>query len=61
MHGGFGFFQRSGGFFGGGAGDLLLRREQVQLFAEGQQQGAVMAQVRLGLQTRALGLFQIIL
>ena len=61
VHGGFGFFQRGGGFFGGGAGDFLFRREHVQLFAEGQQQRAVVAQVRLGFQARALGFLQIIL
>ncbi len=61
VHGGFGFFQGGGGFFGGGAGDFLLGGEHVQLFAEGQQQGAVMAQVRFGLQAGALGFLQIIL
>ncbi|MNI13042.1 hypothetical protein D3C73_662520 [compost metagenome] len=61
VHGGFGFFQRGSGLFGGGAGDFLLRGEHVQLFAEGQQQRAVVAQVRFGFQARALGLFQVIL
>ncbi|MNS66981.1 hypothetical protein D3C72_1002120 [compost metagenome] len=45
VHDRFGIFQRSGGFFGGSAGDFLLRGEHVQLFAEGQQQRAVVAQV----------------
>ncbi len=61
VHSGFGFFQGGGGFFGGGAGDLLLGGEHVQLFAEGQQQGAVVAQVGFGLQARALGFLQIVL
>ena len=61
VHGGFGFFQGGGGFFGGGAGDFLLGGEHVQLFAQGQQQGTVMAQVRFGFQARAFGFLQVIL
>ncbi|MNY07862.1 hypothetical protein D3C86_1406850 [compost metagenome] len=61
MHGGFGFFQRGGGLFGGGAGDFLFRGQHVQLFAQGQQQRAVMAEVGFGFQARALGFLEVVL
>jgi len=61
VHDAFGIFQCGGGFFGGGAGDFLLGDEHVQLFAEGQQQRAVVAQVRFGFQTRALGFLKVVL
>ena len=61
MHGAFSLFQGGSGFLGCGAGQLLLGLEHGQLFRQGRQQGAVMAQVRFSLQTRALGLVEIIL
>ena len=61
VHGLFGHFQRGGGLFGGGTGEFLLGLKHVQLFTQGRQQGAVMPQVRLGLQARAFGFAQVIL
>ncbi|MNZ56899.1 hypothetical protein D3C78_748590 [compost metagenome] len=61
MHGGFGVFQRGGGLFGGGAGDFLFRGQHVQLFAQGQQQRAVMAKVGFGFQACALGFLEVVL
>ena len=61
MHGGFGIFQRRSGFLGGGGGEFLLRLEHRQFFAQGGQQGAVMAQVRFGFQASALGFTQVVL
>ena len=61
VHGGFGFFQGGGGFFGCSAGDFLLGGEHVQLLPKGQQQGTIVAQVRLRLQSRALGFLQVVL
>ncbi|MNM65538.1 hypothetical protein D3C81_769890 [compost metagenome] len=61
VHGAFGFFQGGRRLFGGGQGHFLLRLEHCQLFAEGRQQGAVMPQVRLGLQARALGFLEVVL
>ncbi|MCY1521552.1 hypothetical protein D9M68_563670 [compost metagenome] len=61
MHAGFGLFELGGGLFGGGGAHFLLGTEHLQLFAQGGEQGAVMAQVGLGFLARAFGLAQVVL
>ncbi|MCY1441194.1 hypothetical protein D9M71_574980 [compost metagenome] len=61
MHAQLGLFQRGGSFFGGSQGHFLLGFEHGQFFAQGGQQGAVVAQVRFGLQPRALGFLEVVL
>ncbi len=61
LHRRLGIFQRNGRFLGGGAGHFLLGLKHFKLFAQGGEQGAVVAQVRFGFQTGALGFAQVVL